>query len=291
MRTLRLLPLLLLMILLGCKTWLGQHSQKRSAPTYSEFHQMEWQWENVGRVLILPALNESDYTRADEEVRAALGGELQKLGRFEVVQGPPDDRAMVSSQIHRTGRFDERIMIELGKAAGADVVLHVTITQYSPYPRPRLGLVIQAVSPRDAKVIASVDGLWDATDISVAERVRGYYRQRNHESAPFVRNHVIANDDSFAGELALESPALFQRFVCREVSLVLLDLPVPGVSARPKWSKRNKEPSSLHKKGPYKTSLTPAVLPTGLAPSAELGYKRSVADGNTEAGQKSELKK
>jgi hypothetical protein len=30
---------------------------------------------------------------------------------------------------------------------------------------------------------------------------------------PRVRNHQIVSDDAFAGELALDSPALFQRWV------------------------------------------------------------------------------
>jgi hypothetical protein len=169
---------------------------------------------------------------ASEEVRASLTGELQRLGRFEVIAGPPDDRAGLAKQIHRTGRFDEAAMIDLGCLVRADVVVHATITHYSPYPRPRLGLIIQAVGPREGKVVASVDGLWDTTDTRVAERVRAYYRQKSHERTPFVRNHVIASDDSFAAELALDSPALFQRFVCREAVLVLLDLPVPGVTVK-----------------------------------------------------------
>jgi hypothetical protein len=93
--------------------------------------------------------------------------------------------------------------------------------------------VLQAVGPQEAKVVASVDGLWDTTDASVAERVRVYYRQRCRERPPWVRNHVIASDDSFAGELALDSPNLFRRFVAREAVLTLLGYPVPGWSRAP----------------------------------------------------------
>jgi hypothetical protein len=200
-------------------------------PTFSQYHLDGWQWsDRVSRVVVLPILNESPYTRAGDEVAAALTSELQKLGLFEVVQAPPDNHAVLAAVVHRGGRFDEAVMMEVGRFMKADVIVHGTITHYSPYPRPRLGLVLQAVGPREAKVVASVDGLWDATDLAVAWRCRTHYRQTPRERPPWLRNSVVAPDDSFAAELALESPALFQRFVCHEAALALLGFPVPGIA-------------------------------------------------------------
>jgi hypothetical protein len=214
--------------LLGCKSFVGfGRHHEIPQPTYSQYHLEGFAWENVGRVLVLPFLNESPHTRAGDEVHAAFTGELQRLGRFEVVAAPPDECAELSTFAHRAGRFDEGVMIDLGNKTRADVVIHGTITHYSPYPRPRLGLVLQAVGPKEAKVVASVDGLWDTTDRNMAERVRAYYRQKHHERPRLVLTHTIASDDSFAAELALDSPALFQRFVCHEAAMVLLDLPIP----------------------------------------------------------------
>ena len=197
-------------------------------PTYSHYHQEAWRWEDTSRVLVLPPRNESQYTRAGEELHAALASELQRLGRFEVVAAPPDPDGTLSKLIHVSGRFDEGAMLDLAKLTRADVIVFPTITQYSPYPRPRLGLILQAVSPLDGKVIASVDGLWDTTDAAIAEQVRTFYRQRAKPLPPRVRNHEIATDDSFAGELALDSPALFQRYVCHLGSRVLFGLSETG---------------------------------------------------------------
>jgi hypothetical protein len=200
-----------------------------SPPTFSQYHLDNWNWDDVNRVLVLPFLNESPYTTAGEEIRAAFTSELQKLGRFEVVAGPPDDQAVLAAKIHRSGRFDEVTMLEIGRVTRADVIVQGIVTQYSPYPRPRLGLIIQAVGPREMKIVASVDGLWDTTDRAIAERLRTYYRQRPVERPAFIRNTFIVSDDAFAGELALDSPALFQRWVCSEAALSLVGLPVPGV--------------------------------------------------------------
>jgi hypothetical protein len=225
--------------LAGCHLIDGS-SEKESAPpppTFSQYHLEKWKWDDVARVLVLPVLNESAYTNAGVEVRTALTAELQRLGRFEIVAGPPDDRAVLAACVHRTGRFDEAVMIELGRNANVDVVIAGTVTHYSPYPRPRLGLILQAVGPKEAKVVASIDGMWDTTDFAVADRVRAYYRKKPHERPAWIRNNIIASDDSFAGELALDSPALFQRFVCHEAALVLLGLPLPETATDHKHGK------------------------------------------------------
>lgn len=225
---------LALATLAGCEL-LERHRDKHrpqpGPPTFSQYHLEGWQWERVGRVVVLPFRNESQYTRAGEEAREAFVAEMQKVGRFEVIPTAQDDRAYLAAVSRCGGRFDEALLFDIAKATSADVVVYGVVTNYSPYPRPRIGLVLQAVGPEEAKVVASVDGLWDTTDQAIAERIRLYYRQRAKETPPWVRNHKIASDDSFAGELALDSPNLFRRFVCREAVLSLLGYPVPGVVA------------------------------------------------------------
>ncbi len=217
----------------GCRLWerLPRPFQPPvSPPTFSYYLHPEWSWASVRRVLVLPFLNETEYTRVAEEVRTALAGELQRQGLFEVVLAPTDDSGRLSAAVHRGGRFDEAVLIDLALQSHADVIIHGIVTQYGLYPRPRIGLVLQAVAPQQAKVVAAVDGVWDTTDAGVAERCRTYYRQRPRPLPPFIRNHVIATDDVFAGEIALDSPALFQRWVCWEATWILLGRRIPRVA-------------------------------------------------------------
>ncbi len=206
-------------------------NRRPQPPTFSQYHLAGWEWQGVDRVLVLPFLNESEHTRAGDEVRAAFTSELQRQGRWEVISAPPDDRAILATQIHRGGRFDEAAMLAIAKQTGADVIVHGIVTHYSPYPLPRIGLIFQAVGPQQAKVVASVDGLWDTTDPATAERCRIYYRQYSHPRPAFLRNNnlPIGDDNVFAPDVALQSPALFQRWVCHEAVLALQGLPVPGV--------------------------------------------------------------
>lgn len=197
-------------------------------PTYSHYLHEGWRWKDVGRVLVLPPRNESQFTRAGEELHKNLTAELQRLGMFEVVAAPLDTEGEFARLIHVSGRFDEGAILDLGKVTRADVIVFPTITHYSPYPRPRLGVVLQAVSPLDGKVIASVDGLWDTTDAAIAEQVRTFYRQRAKPLPMRVKNYELATDDAFAGERALDSPALFQRYICHVCSRILVGLPEAG---------------------------------------------------------------
>ncbi len=223
-----------LLLSAGCG-WLSQspllpRNQLPPPPpvTYSTFRQPGWEWADVARVVVFTPHNESEYTRTDSEFHTALTAELQRLGRFEVVAAPPDEQAALSQVAHRGGSFDQRVLLDIAKRTRADVVVFVSVTQYSPYPRPRMGVVIQAVAPAEGKVIASVDGLWDTADGGIAEQVRAYYRQREKPLPPYVRNHVIAADDNFAADIALDSPALFQRWVANVTGRLLVDGPKGG---------------------------------------------------------------
>jgi hypothetical protein len=208
--------------------------------TYSHYHHTEWSWPAVRRVVVLSPRNESNYTRAGDEFQDALTSELQRLGRFEVVAAPFDDQAQLASVAHQRGRFDEAVMLAIGRETRADVIVLPTITQYSPYPRPRMGVVLQAVSPVHGKVVASVDGVWDTTDGGIAEQVRAYYRQRPKPLPTYVRNHTIVADDNFAADLALDSPALFQRYVANTVSRILVGADQDGNGSKPGSGNGNK---------------------------------------------------
>ena len=180
-------------------------------PAVREYRAREFQWNAVGRVLVLPLANETKFHHAAEEVRTALVAELQALGRFEVVPAPCDGPVgILVSQVRVAGRFNETALIELARMFRADVILMGTMTQYSPYPPPRLGLAIQAVSPFDALVVASVDGLWDTASKPTADLARAFYRMAHAPRQPAT-----------ASALVFDSPRLFQRFVAAQAARAL----------------------------------------------------------------------
>jgi hypothetical protein len=221
-------------LLMGCQQLLPSVSRPfrpppPGPPTFSYYHLPDWTWEPVRRIVVLPFLNETAFSRVADEVQQSLIGELQRVGRFEVIPAPADDRATLAASVRRGGRFDEAILLDIARLSSADVIVHGIVSQYALHPRPRLGLVLQAVAPQLGKVVASVDGLWDTTDATLAERCRAFYRQRPRPLPAFIRNNFIVHDSVYMEELALDSPTLFQRWVCWEAVLILMGYRVPGV--------------------------------------------------------------
>ncbi len=180
-------------------------------PPYSYYRAPQFQWRGVARVLIMPLDNETDFPHAADEVRNSLVTEMQRLGLFEVVPAPPDVPVDLCRVIRENGRFNEAILVQLARTFRADAIIMGAVTQYSPYTLPRLGVVLQVVSPGDAAVMASVDGVWDAASRPIAERARAFYSQR-----------AKPRDEPFTAELVLDSPRLYQRFVCFEAAQALV---------------------------------------------------------------------
>ncbi len=195
-------------------------------PAVREYHARGFDWNGVARVLLLPLVNESPFPRAAEEVRSALAAEFQSLGRFEVVSSPcgPDGELVGPARLG--GRFDEAALLDLARAARAEVIVLGTLTQYHPYPPPRVGLSLQAISPFDAAAVASVDGLWDAAVKSTADLACAFYREGLRHSQTWA-----------SSELALDSPRLYQRFVAGQAVQILtgqnVPAPLPGTAGVP----------------------------------------------------------
>lgn len=268
---------LALLVLGGCC------SQPKPRPdlNFSYYHNPEFRWRHVARVLVLPVVNESATPEATDQMRRSLTAELQQLGRFEVVQTPPEVAARFARAVRDGGRFDEAELIDLARCASADVILSVSLSHYSAYFRPRIGLTVQAISPDVGKVVASVDGLWDSNNLAVAERAHLFYvRQRS--VAECVRDHVCGTiDTAYADELVLSSPHLFQRYVAAEVSRLLVGDPELLERLRPPEPKAE-EVRPAHGAQPARCE-PPAVRVEGSWPATP---PRGGAGGGNEADQR-----
>lgn len=210
-------PLLLLLVLLaGCSAVPKKVPAPPPPPPFAIYRAPDFPWEAVSRVAILPLANESAYFQAGEDIQRLLHSSFQQLGRCEAVPIPSPILARLVRQMRETGRFDEGELIHLARCTGAQVILAGTLTHYSPYLRPRIGLSLQAISPELGRVVASVDGVWDATAHPVAGRARLFYSPQKTLAEKVCDRIVGTIDDSFACDLVLESPHLYGQFVCSE---------------------------------------------------------------------------
>jgi hypothetical protein len=177
---------------------------------YQQFVARNFDWSTVKRVLVMPLANQTAFAHASTELQANLAAELQRAGRFDVVVATQEDAGARAREIFSKGTFDELELLRIAREYDAQAVLFGQVTQYHPYAPPRVGISLVMVSPAEGVAIASADGLWDAREMTTARQAHGYLQQRLS-----WRQGLLGVDR------ALESPDVYQRFVCQQIATSL----------------------------------------------------------------------
>ncbi len=177
---------------------------------YQRFVAQNFDWSSVQRVVVMPLGNQTAYPRVGQELQANLAAELQRAGRFDIVVATRDDPGARSQDVFRSGEFNEIELLRIAREYQAQAVLFANVTQYHPYAPPRIGVSLLLVSPAEGIVIASTDGLWDAREASTSAQAQVHFKQT--QSWP---------QSLMGSERVLESPDVFQRFVCEQIAVSL----------------------------------------------------------------------
>jgi len=212
---LKLMPVVAFVLLFsGCKT----NKEIALGPPFSSFRVGQYSELGVRRVALVPFYNMTSYPHVHEEFTQLLATELGAAGQFEVVSVPEYEVADPEIVPPSTGRYDENLLIYLGRKYGVDAVIFGRVSQFHPYWPPRMGVVMHMVDVREGTVLASADGIWDARNKYVAGQAERYYMQLHSQN---TLPH---------SELMLHSPNYFQKFVAYQVTERLTQIPVAEIS-------------------------------------------------------------
>jgi hypothetical protein len=181
-------------------------SPARPAP-YQQFISPTFDWSSVQRVVLMPLANQTAYPKVTQELQANLAAELQRAGRFDIVVATRDDPGARAQDVFTRGHFDELELLRVAREYQAQAVLFANVTQYHPYSPPRVGLSLLLVSPAEGVAIASSDGLWDARETETAAQAQTFYKQTLNWPQSLLGSNR-----------AMESPDVYQRFVCQQVA-------------------------------------------------------------------------
>lgn len=159
---------------------------------------------SIRRVALLP-VHAAEWRPSDlAPLESAFAGELGKVERFELVPVSRSDlvsrfgtEAFLSSA-SLPGEFLQRLRDDFG----ADAVLFIDLTHYSPYQPIALGVRAKLVATADATPLWSFDAVFDSARPDVAEAARRYHRQKDRQPFPL---------EDAAG--ILQSPARFTKYV------------------------------------------------------------------------------
>ncbi|WP_221029983.1 DUF799 domain-containing protein [Actomonas aquatica] len=134
----------------------------------------------VRRVAVLPVwsgqpLDERSLTNIEQAFNVAL----TRAARFEVVPVSRDNlRAWVKhSSLGSTEALPANLFTQLHERLGADAVLFVDVTSYSPYPPLSVGLRTRLIQLDNGALLWATDELFDAARAATAAGARRHHLQ------------------------------------------------------------------------------------------------------------------
>jgi len=163
----------------------------------------------VRRVVVLPvyggpALTEETLLKLDSVCQS----ELVRTARFEVVPLSRDDLAKIigSRQISSVEKLPAILvdkLFNIYNSYGADAVLFIDVTAYSPYPPLLLGLRTKLARVTDGEIIWATDNIFAAAEPAVANSARRHAEGlgTDHGRTDLSRT-VLQNPQRFAGYVA-----------------------------------------------------------------------------------------
>jgi hypothetical protein len=208
---------LLLGMCVGCAHKKVQVAEPTPPAPFQQYIATNFDWSTVKRVVLMPLANQSAFEHASNELQANLAAELQRVGRFDVVVATDEDPAQRAKDVFHRGAFDELELLRIARNYDAQAVMFGMVTQYHPYAPPRVGLSLIMISPAEGVAIASADGLWDARELSTARQSQAYLQEMTS-----WRQGLLGLDR------AIQSPDVYQRFVCQQIATSLNPPQIPG---------------------------------------------------------------
>lgn len=163
----------------------------------------------VRRVVVLPSaggpsLTEETLTALDD----AFQTELNKTNKFEVVPLSRDTLAAITGarQISSVEKLPTILidkLFNIYNPYGADAVLLIDVTTYSPYTPLVLGMRAKLVRVTDGEILWAADNVFSASDASVANAARKHAAELGNDRGSTNMSHtILQNPQRFAGYVA-----------------------------------------------------------------------------------------
>ncbi len=167
----------------------------------------------VGRVVLVPLSNETDYPSVADGMTEELFRAIQCRGLFHVEIAPPE-LAGIEPPPDSGKAFTLEDLARMRHLLRTDAVLVGAVTQFQPHPRMQTGVYLRLLDLRDGRVLWAIDHVWDAADLATQDRMRYFYAWR-----------ADPGQGAHDWQLATVSPRAFQKFAAWEVAGTLPEPP------------------------------------------------------------------
>lgn len=163
----------------------------------------------IRRVVVLPVWGGPQITSETlETLDSVIQTELNKTGKFEVV---PLSRQVLAnlvgqrqvSSVEKLSAVLQEKLLTLNNPYGADAVLFVDITAYSPYTPLTLGLRTKLARSSNAEIIWAADNIFSSSEPAVANSARLHAEKLGIDRGKTNLSHtILQNPERYAGYVA-----------------------------------------------------------------------------------------
>ncbi len=164
--------------------------------------------EGIRRIALLPCATAGPRLDGDtlRQLDRILGEELTAAARAEIVPVPRDRLARIAGhpELASTGLLPADFLPRLTAETGADAILLVDVTAYSPYPPLVLGLRARLIAAKDGSSLWNFDNVFTTSDPTVvnAARAHGIGRTSATSTPADLSYTVLQNPLTFADYVA-----------------------------------------------------------------------------------------
>ena len=142
----------------------------------NHFHATNYSPHQIRRVVIVAPMGRQTAYREQESFIFQFANELRAQGVFDAVVDQKYFDCDVDTMI--TGRFDERLVAQLGYEYSADAVLFAQLGTFSAYSPMQAAASFLLVDVRESSVLLAADGMWDIRQDIVRKDFHRFVCQR-----------------------------------------------------------------------------------------------------------------
>ena len=138
----------------------------------------EYSSSNIQRILLVPFTFNTGREKVVNEITEAFFDELQKSGKFDVVTPHEFHEVFLNKDnLWIKGMVNAETIVEAKKRYQVDAIIFGTITRYSPYEPPVIGIKSSMFSTTSGNVIWTSDTIFDSSEASIVKLAKAYYKE------------------------------------------------------------------------------------------------------------------
>jgi hypothetical protein len=133
---------------------------------------------NIRSICLVEPHNNTNYPQISGQVTECLYQAIQKKHLFNLSVLRQTDPAWKNLPLLPDSIYTFEQLSAAHKMLGVDAVIVGAVTSYSPYPNMAIGIKLEMLDLRDARVCWTIDHVWDTADKTTESQLKKYFEKQ-----------------------------------------------------------------------------------------------------------------